>query len=70
MRELIPLFTFVSLLFAVYTLVQVIKLKWNPKISKNKNEQPTYHWSDGFGLLRGYLGIILVWVLYLGGRVH
>jgi len=70
MKELIPLFAFVSFLFATYTLVQVIKLNYKVKIPKKKNKHPTYHWSDGFGLLRGYLGLVYVWVFYLLGVIR
>lgn len=64
MRELLPLMFYVSLLFSVYTLVQVIK-NWKPrKIVKNK-KQPTYEWTDVFGIARGYLGLVAIWMLAL-----
>lgn len=66
-KQLTPLFMFIFLLCAVYSLIQVIKLKWKPKIKKRVEKQPTYEWSDAFGLLRGYLGIVAAFLLYLMG---
>ena len=66
-KELIPMLMFISTLVAVLALTQTIKLCFNPNVNKKTKKHPTYHWSDTFGILRGYLGMVVIWILYLGG---
>lgn len=66
--QLVPLFSFVSFLAAIYCIIQVFK-QTNTKELKLSPKSKTYEWSDAFGLARGVLGIVCWWGLYLGTRI-
>ena len=65
-EQLKPLIMLVSILGAVFVLCKSIRLKYNiGEFENERREEPRFKKSDIFGLLRGFLGIIAMWCIYL-----
>jgi len=62
-KELMSLISLTTFLGGSYTLIQFLKLR--QKDLKVKKNYKNYEKSDIFGLIRGYLGIICMWMIFL-----
>lgn len=63
-KELMPLISLTTFLGGLYTLTQVLKLRGRKDINIKKKYK-NYEKSDIFGLIRGYLGIVCIWMIFL-----